>query len=163
MASACAHTSGSEVSQTTNRSGASAPSRSARRRTCAADSSAHTSRQRAPSAAIAPSACNTSVLLPIPGSPPTSVSDPATSPPPSTRSSSGTFVGRRGAPRGSTLASGTGWAAELLRTAPLPRPPSTTTSEPHSSHCGQRPSHFGDSCPHDWHRYRTSVRVIAAL
>ena len=109
IASACAHTSGSDVSHTTSRSGASVPSRSARRRTCAADSSAHTSRQRAPAAAIAPSACSTSVLLPMPGSPPTSVTEPATRPPPSTRSSSGTFGGApRARPSGSTSASGTG-------------------------------------------------------
>ncbi len=107
-ASACAHTSGKDVSHTTKRSGVSAPRRSARNRTCAADSSAHTSRPRAPASAIAPSACSTSVLLPMPGSPPINVSDPATSPPPSTRSSSGTCVARRGAPSGSTSTSGTG-------------------------------------------------------
>ena len=49
-----ATTAGSDVSETTNSSGASAPSRSARIRTCAVDSSAHTSRQRAPRAAMLP-------------------------------------------------------------------------------------------------------------
>ena len=45
-----------------------------------------------------PSACINSVLLPIPGSPPMSVTEPATRPPPSTRSSSATSVGRCDAP-----------------------------------------------------------------
>ena len=122
IASACAHTCGNEVSHTTSRSGASVPSRPARSRTCAADSSAHTSRHRAPSAAIAPRPCSTSVLLPMPGSPPTRVTEPATRPPPSTRSSSGMFVARRGAPSGSTSASGTGQRADL-GPAPAARPP----------------------------------------
>src|SRR3546814_9430280 len=40
-------------------------------------------------------ACNSSVDLPIPGSPPISVADPSTSPPPSARSSSAIPVASR--------------------------------------------------------------------
>ena len=46
--STCAHTAGSDVSATRNSAGSSVPSRSARSRTCAGDSSALTSRHRAP-------------------------------------------------------------------------------------------------------------------
>ena len=163
-ASACAHASGSDVSETTRRSSASVPSRSARSRTWAADSSAHTRRQRAPSAAMAPSACRTSVLLPMPGSPPMSVTEPATSPPPSTRSSSATPVARRGAPLGSTSASETGLVLGSESLDPLVAAVvGAASSEPHSPHSGQRPSHFGDSWAQPVHRYRTSVRVIAGL
>ena len=94
------------------------PSRSARIRTCAVDSSAHTSRHRAPRAAIAPSACMSSVLLPIPGSPPISVTEPATRPPPSTRSNSVISVGRCEAPAASTWPIGVG----TLRSATARRP-----------------------------------------
>ena len=93
--STCATTCGSEVSETTSRLAASAPSRSARIRTCALDSSAVTSRQRAPSSAMLPRACRSRVLLPIPGSPASSVTDPGTRPPSSTRSSSGSSGGAR--------------------------------------------------------------------
>ena len=164
IASACAHTSGSDVSHTTSRSGASVPSRSARRRTCAADSSAHTSRQRAPSAAIAPSACSTSVLLPIPGSPPTSVSDPATRPPPSTRSSSGTFVGRRGAPSGIDVGErhrpGRRAAADRAPRRGRPRRP---RASPTPRTAGSARAISATRARTTVHRYRTSVRVMAAL
>ena len=92
--STCATTWGSEVSDTMSRLGATAPSRSARIRTSALDSSAVTSRHRAPRSAMRPRAWRSSVLLPIPGSPASSVTDPGTSPPSSTRSSSGSPVGR---------------------------------------------------------------------
>ena len=82
--------SGSDVSASSHRSGRTAPSRSARRRTCWALSSALTY-------SVVPghhaSSCSSSVLLPMPGSPPSSVTDPATMPPPSTRSSSPMPVG----------------------------------------------------------------------
>ena len=73
------------VSASNHRSGRSAPSRSARRRTCGALSSALTYRLRPGHAA---SSWSNRVLLPMPGSPPSRVTDPGTSPMPSTRSSS---------------------------------------------------------------------------
>ena len=55
-----------------------------------------------------------------------------------------TSVGRRGAPDGSTSASGIGTdAGSALR--PGRTGAADTSSEPHSPHSGQRPSHFGDS------------------
>ena len=59
---------------------ASAPRRPARSRTCSADSSAPTSRQRAPAAARRPSDWSSSVLLPMPGSPPSRVHRPGDEP-----------------------------------------------------------------------------------
>src|SRR5216117_322789 len=53
---------------------------------------------------IARSAAKSSVDLPTPGSPPTRTSDAGTSPPPSTRSSSGTPVGMRSASSACTSA-----------------------------------------------------------
>ena len=92
--STCATTWGSDVSDTTSRLDSSAPRRSARMRTCALDSSAVTSRHRAPCSAMRPRAWRSRVLLPMPGSPASSVTEPGTSPPSSTRSSSGSPVGR---------------------------------------------------------------------
>ena len=68
------------------------PSRAARSFTWAVDSSPVTSSARRPAAEIAPSALSRSVDLPTPGSPPTSTRLAGTSPPPRTRSSSGTPV-----------------------------------------------------------------------
>ena len=73
----------------------------------------------APAAARRPSDWSRRVLLPMPGSPPSRVTEPATRPPPSTRSSSSMPVGLRGAPSGSTSASGTTGA-----------PPTTSTRRP---------------------------------
>ena len=56
--------------------------------------------------AMAARACSRRVDLPIPGSPPSSVTEPATRPPPSTRSSSPTPTGRGAHPSLSTSAMG---------------------------------------------------------
>ena len=80
------------------------PSRAARSLTCAVDSSPVTRRARR-SREIAASAISSSVDFPTPGSPPTRTSEAGTSPPPSTRSSSGTPVGIRSASSTSTSAS----------------------------------------------------------
>ena len=96
-----------------------------------------------------------SVLLPMPGSPPSSVSDPATSPPPSTRSSSGTPVGRRGGTqpgRRRRAGSGTdaGSARAALRAAPpIPRATPTRRSP------GTARATSGDSWPHAEQEKRT--------
>ena len=94
-----------------------------------------------------------SVLLPIPGSPPTRVTDPATSPPPSTRSNSATSVANRLAPAASTCAIGIGTLrnpAESRSAAARPdavRAAGTALSatEPQVPHSVQRPSHLADS------------------
>ena len=95
------------------------------------------------------------MLLPMPGSPPSSVTEPGTSPPPSTRSSSSTPVGARRRDAGVDV-------ADRHRAGPAARPaptgagaaaaPTSSTSVPHASHAGQRPSHRGDSPPHSEHR-----------
>ena len=85
VSSIAASTWGSAVSACSHNSGRTASSRSARKRTCWALSSAVTYRARPGQAA---NSCNSSVLLPIPGSPPSNVTEPGTTPPPSTRSSS---------------------------------------------------------------------------
>ena len=72
--------------------------------------------RRAPAAPSASAACSSSVDLPIPGSPPSSTSDPPTSPPPSTRSSSAIPVDSRAAPRWRPTASSPSGAA-LARAA----------------------------------------------
>ena len=81
---------GSDISGSNHKSGLMAPSRSARKRTCCALSSAVTYRE-GPFAP--PRSCKSNVLFPIPGSPPSNVTEPGTRPPPSTRSSSSIPVG----------------------------------------------------------------------
>ncbi len=88
----------SDVSAASHSSSRTAPSRSARMRTCCGLSSAlmysvgpgHQARS-----------WSSNVLLPMPGSPPSRVTDPGTSPPSSTRSSSPMPVGRASASRAS--------------------------------------------------------------
>ena len=105
-----------------------------------ADSSALTSRHRAPRAAMTPSAWSSSVLLPMPGSPPSRVTDPATRPPPSTRSSSADAGGAARAHRsGSTSAMGTGRAAPTGNTSGAVRAdvsPGSSTRVPHDAAVG---------------------------
>ena len=84
------------------------------------------------------------MLLPIPGSPPMSVTEPVTSPPSSTRSSSASPVGRRGAPSGSISEMGTGRLSEAPGPPPVVGPVAATGASPklpHSPQSVQRPSH----------------------
>ena len=71
------------------------PKRRALSRTWSTDSSPETYAHFAPFKANCAAACSSNVDLPIPGSPPTSNTDPATSPPPVTRSNSPMPVSRR--------------------------------------------------------------------
>src|SRR5438093_13509465 len=93
----------------------------------------------------------------MPGSPPSSTSDPGTTPPPSTRSNSSMPVDSRTPVDVSTsaynlaapvlencayrLAAGADDAVSAAR---------SSTSEFHAPHSAQRPSHFGDCAPHSW-------------
>ena len=83
------------VSATTRRCEPPTPSRRARKPICATDSSADRY-----SVGVWPAAwfasCSSSVDLPMPGSPPSNVTEPGISPPPRTRSSSPMPVSRRG-------------------------------------------------------------------
>jgi hypothetical protein len=75
------------------------PRRWARIRTCALASSPEIYRHFSPLRAKLAAACNKSVDLPMPGSPPTRIAEAGTSPPPSTRSkfvNAGGGAGRRG-------------------------------------------------------------------
>ena len=105
--STAAITDGSDVSDTSHNRPSSVPRRSARKRTCWRLSSADTSRQRSPPAERAERTCSSSVDFPMPGSPPSSVTEPGTSPPSSTRSSSDTPVGRGAHSAASTSRIGT--------------------------------------------------------
>ena len=84
---------GSCVSESSHRPSSRAPKRRARSRTWVALSSADTYSAGGSADAGAAATCNASVDLPMPGSPPMRVTDPETSPPPSTRSSSDRPVG----------------------------------------------------------------------
>ncbi len=112
---AASSTTSRSVSHSSSSDSGTAPRREARRRICVSLSSPVTYRMRWPSRASAMASCSSSVLLPMPGSPPTSSSEPGTSPPPSTRSSSRMPVRVRSADSTSTCASG---RAPSPRTAP---------------------------------------------
>src|SRR4029453_2038846 len=84
------------VSAASSSPGCRASRRSARSRTCSRDSSAHTY-STGPSAARPARTPSSRVDLPMPGSPASRTAEPATRPPPRTRSSSSTPV-RRGGP-----------------------------------------------------------------
>ncbi len=102
-----------------------------------------------PAAPIAPSACSSSELLPTPGSPPTSTSDPGTSPPPSTRSSSPSPVGMRAARSVGTSDSGRTSALITACLRPGAARTTSSTSVFHSPHSVHRPIHFGLWWPQD--------------
>ena len=100
-------------------------------------------------------ACNSRVYLPIPGSPPIRVADPATSPPPSARSSSAIPVEMRA---GSTASASSPLSSTLrppLRRSCLAEKGVTTPAasstrlfhSPQSAHC---PAQRGLTDPHNW-------------
>ena len=86
--SRCASTTDRSFSGQSKSPSVAMPSRSARIFTCTADSSAVTYRTGGAACASARAAWRSNVLLPTPGSPPINTSEPRTTPPPSTRSSS---------------------------------------------------------------------------
>ncbi len=141
-ASMAASTDSRRVSASTRMGPQSTLRRSARPRTWAGDSSPVTS-MAASGAGSDASAWSTRVLLPIPGSPPISTSEPGTSPPPSTRSSSPMPVGRRScaASRSSARRGASGAGPSGARRAAVGGVSSATV--PHSPHDGQRPSQRG--------------------
>ncbi len=106
-----------------------------------------------PPAARRPRAWSSSVLLPMPGSPASSVTDPATSPPCSTRSSSPTPVGIGAAARASTSPIGTGPSTATRASVPVDASAAASASVPQASHSGQRPSQRGVSHPHSEQRW----------
>src|SRR3954469_4660559 len=102
-------------------------------------------------------------LFPMPGSPPTSVTEPATRPPPKTRSNSATPVGNGAAPCAVTSMIGTGPHPARRAVAVRGAGRTDSATEPQVLHSVHRPSHFGDSQPHAEHTNRaerTDVRVM---
>src|SRR5438552_12367545 len=85
----------------------------------------------------------------MPGSPPTRTSDPATMPPPSTRSNSGRPEGWRGASEPDRLASSTGSVEGPLRRAVVGCWGAAISAKVfQEAQPGQRPSHLRLSWPH---------------
>ena len=105
--------------------------------------------------------------LPMPGSPPTSVTDPGTRPPPSTLSSSGMPVGRAAHEPVSTSAIGTALAIGVSRrwvsASARARSTTSSTSVSHPPQPGHRPAHLADSAPHSPHRWTVLSLVMTCL
>src|SRR5919199_2770319 len=140
------------VSLRNSRSFESRPMRRARRPTCATDSSPETYSTLPAPRDTSSASWLRRVDLPTPGSPPTSVSEPLTRPPPRTRASSPMPMGRRAksadrmSARRSGRAAGTG---PLLRWAvPALAERTTSSNDPQASHSGHRPSERGLRYPH---------------
>ncbi len=144
---------GSDVSATSHSPGSRTPSRSARSATWRADSSAVTYRHAGPPAATDASAWSSSVDLPVPGSPPTTVTDPGTRPPPSTRSSSASPVGTgaHASPTASVMRRGVDGGASATPEGPG-GPTCSSVRVPLASHAVHHPIHLGASAPHSLHR-----------
>src|SRR5438445_9791900 len=103
--------------------------------------------------------CSSRVDFPIPGSPPTSTTEPGTMPPPSTKSNSRRPVRHRSNPAAPTADRRIGgWADRAIRLSDDPairlgpRARGSSTSEFHAPHASQRPPHFGCSAPHSVQR-----------
>ncbi len=108
--------------------------------------------------------CIANVLLPMPGSPPSSVTDPGTSPPPSTRSSSATPVGRGAPSEPSTSARRQTGARGRSERPGSPASATATVSStiefhaPHPAHC---PDHLAWVVPHSTHA--STVRDVPTV
>src|SRR5437773_1813913 len=141
----------SRVSPSTCTAPASTASRSARSRTCSGDSSPETYSVETPARSRCAAHCTSHVDFPMPGSPPTSTTDPGTIPPPSTKSSSRSPVGHRSTPGAPSSDSRTGGrsreAVRLLSDRPTVRLRGSSASVFHAPHASQRPPHFGCSAP----------------
>src|SRR6266853_116665 len=145
----------SRVSPSTCTAPASSASRSARMRICSGDSSPDTYNVATPACSSRVAHCSNSVDFPMPGSPPTSTTDPGTMPPPNTKSNSLSPVGQRASAPLPTADRRTGGRAEasdaLPARAPV-RPTASSTRVFHVPHASQRPAHLGCSAPHSVQR-----------
>src|SRR5437867_5820584 len=94
------------------------------------------------------------VDLPMPGSPPTSVTEPGTIPPPSTKSNSARPVFQRAtaSPFRSVRRIGGLAVGRPLTAEPTFRPTGSSTRLFHAPQLSQRPPHFGWSAPHSVQR-----------
>ena len=116
-----------------------------------------------PGAAMPAAACSSRVDLPMPGSPPSSTSEPATRPPPRTRSSSPIPTGG-GAPARRRPPSGTAGAARRPGPAPRADGPGSSrttvsTSVFQSPQVRHWPSQRRTDAPQDWQTKRLSGRA----
>ncbi len=130
----------------------SKPSRRARRRTWSTDSSPETYAHFAPFKASCAAACSSSVDLPIPGSPPTSSTEPATSPPPLTRSNSPMPVARRGTGSPTPCNDTKSITRPFANALPCGDDASGAASSAmlfHAPHASQRPAHLPVTAPQD--------------
>ncbi len=144
------------------RSPGTPPSRSARSRICAGPSSPHTYRTGPRCFWRWAASWSASVDLPMPGSPPSSTTEPGTSPPPSTRSSSGSPVPSRGASAASTSSRASATAGSLAtrsRLAPGSGPVGSSTRLSQAPQAVQRPSQRGCWEPHSVQQ--KTVRALA--
>src|ERR1041384_5136409 len=111
--------------------------------------------------------CSSRVDFPIPGSPPTSTTDPGTMPPPSTKSNSRSPVCHRWTAPPCTADRRTGGlpdgAARVLSARPPVRPTASSTSVFHAPQESQRPAHFGCSAPQSVQRNTECALATARL
>ena len=139
------------VSHKSSRLSEKDPIRLARILICFRDSSPDMYSTLRPSAAICLHTCKSRVDLPIPGSPPTSVREPGTMPPPNTLSNSAMCVLIRSSSCMSTAVRLVGKAPSRLRVLWLAPPLFTgafsSTMVFHSLHPGHCPIHLEDSYP----------------
>ncbi len=91
------------------------------------------------------------MLLPTPGSPASRIAAPGTSPPPSTRSSSGTPLVRNADSSTETSPIGHAWAVTGDAVARMVGAAASAT-EPHAWHSPHRPTHLAVSQPHSVQR-----------
>src|SRR4051812_22633572 len=134
---------------------ASSSRRSARNRSCSGDSSPDTYSVDTPWFSSRAAHCISSVDLPMPGSPPTRMTEPGTMPPPRTKSNSARPVRQRsnGSVFNSDRRIGGLAVGSPDRTAePLNRPTASSISEFHVPHASHLPPHFGWSAPHSVQR-----------
>ena len=161
---ACSMMVSTEVSASNCSLSPARPRRRALRLTCRSDSSPVTYRVGVARLSASP-ACNSIVDLPMPGSPPSSVTEPSTRPPPSTRSSSSIPVGTRGSSRSATWDSRCGSAlvaASAPRSGLLRAATATRRNESPAPHAGHSPCHCRLSLPH-WSHTKTSRDFAMAL
>ena len=154
----CPRTLSNSVSAASKRLSVRAPIRSARRRTCAADSSPviYSTDLFDQVEATFPATSNKRVDLPTPGSPANKTTDPATRPPPRTRSSSPIPVGMNLASAISTSLMGRALfrgvlPAILLREGADSSAGTLSSSVPQALQLRHCPSHLLDCQPHSEH------------
>src|SRR5881396_1431355 len=159
----------SRVSPSTWTAPASTVNRSARSRIWSGDSSPDTYSVGTPAPSSRAAHCSSRVDFPIPGSPPTSTTDPGTMPPPNTKSNSSSPVFHRSMTPPCTSARRIGgtpvgrYVLAVLPPLPPYRPTASSTRVFHASQASQRPAHFGCSAPHSVQRNTERPLGIRAL